>query len=994
MAISETALKDAALMAIEEINQAGGILGYAIEPLVEDCQSSPHIFAKKTVELISQGVCSLFGCWTSSSRKAVLPIVEQHNLLLWYPLQYEGLEQSPNIFYTGLCPNQQLEPAVKWLIQKGFRRFYLLGSDYSFPRTAHKLVKTKVEWLGGSILAEQYTPLGCQSFESIIRDIQQIQPQIVFNTLNGDSNLAFYHQYHDSISATQIPIMAMSIAEEELQLIGDVAVGHYACWSYFQSIDQPTNHTFVHNFQNRFGPSRVTSDPIETAYSQIYLWKQAVEAAGSFDTELVRQAAYGQSFEAPVGSIQIAENHHVWKPCRIGQVVPGGQFREVYASQESISPDPWLGLGTVSPENRAVLTQLLSEVAEWIGKTQQLEKTLAQLQQEVIQRQATEQQLNLWKQAADASATPIVITDAQQPDLPLVCVNNAFEQQTGYTAQEVVGKNCRFLQGDATSGVALEQLRQAIAQQDHCTVTVGNYRKDGSLFWNQLTISPVFDLNHQLSHFLGVQIDITAQKENELELQTAIEVADSANKSKSQFFANISHELRTPLNGILGFSQLMLKDTRITPYQKTNLNIINRSGEHLLSLINDVLTLSKIEAGAYAYEPADVRLSLLCEELRDLFGLQAQTKDLSLTFHLDSTVPPLIKTDAQKLKQVLINLIGNALKFTEAGGVSCLIKCQPSENEQTFQIHFTVKDTGPGIPSTLVDSIFDPFIQNPLTRDRYEGTGLGLSICKKFVLLMGGQISLESQEGEGTSFHFFITAQPGQVLATHEAIQQQVVGLAPGQPCYRILVVDDHPDNRRLLNMLLQSVGFEVCEAVNGQDAIVINRSWQPHLIWMDLQMPILNGLEATQQIKAEPNAPIIIALTAQAFAENEEQALALGCDDFVRKPFKDDTIYQKIMQHLGVVFAYKVLEQEGVDLYQAELQPHHLETMPLSWVKQLHHAASHLDQDSLQVLIEGIPAESNTLISGLQDLLAAYQFETIMDITESVLEHETFGRS
>jgi|GEM_PF-154888 len=987
MAVSETALKDAALMAVDEINQQGGVLGQRITPLVEDGESDPTIFAQKTEYLIAQGVNALFGCWTSSSRKAVLPLVEQHNRLLWYPLQYEGLEQSPNIFYTGSCLNQQVEPAVKWLLENQYRRFYLLGSDYIFPWTANKLIKTKVELLEGTIVAEEYLSLGHQAFEQVIQHIQQTQPDVVFSTLNGDSNLAFYRQYHAAgISATEIPIMATSVAEEELQLIRDVAAGHYVCWSYFQSLNLPINQTFVQSFQTRYGQHRVTSDPIEAAYSQIFLWKQSVETARSFGTDLVRQAAYGQRFDAPGGSIRIADNHHVWKPCRIGQILPDGQLQQINQTDQMIPPHPWLGLETVALENSKVVTQLLSEVSDWIEKTRQSEATLAQLQREVAQRQQVEEQLHLWKQSVDASSTPIVITDARQPGHPLIYVNSAFEQQTGYSSTEAIGHNCRFLQGKESSQPEVQELRQAINNQRHCTVVLRNYRKDGTLFWNELTISPVFDSEHHLTHFVGVQKDITASKLSEIELKKAMEAAESANRSKSQFFANMSHELRTPLNGIMGFSQLLLRDPQMTAEQHTSLNTINRSGEHLLSLINDVLTMSKIEAGAITYDPKDINLLHLCDDLQDLFSLQATSKNLSLQFDLDPQVPQFVKTDGQKLKQILINLLGNALKFTEQGSVDCLIHWTPADpTSQSYPLHFTVRDTGPGIPADLRQTLFEPFAQNPSTRDKYTGTGLGLSICKKFVQLMGGEITIDSQAGQGTSFNFYILVEPGKPIDQVQSAQQQIIGIAQNQPSYRILVVDDHPDNRQLLVMLLESVGFEVEEAVNGYDAIALNRDWQPHLIWMDLQMPMLNGLEATRQIKAEPHAPIVIALTAQAFAEDEEQALAIGCDDYVRKPCHETTIFEKIAQHLGVVYRYNH-KQDSFAHNEVFLQTDRLAEMPLPWVQQLHEATINLDGETVGTLIEGIPHKSHALASTLKHLMAAYRFDTIMETAQVVL--------
>lgn len=392
MALSEAPLKDAALMAIDEINQTGGVLGEQIEPVVANGASIPATFAEQATGLITQGqVVALFGCWTSASRKAVLPVMEAHNCLLWYPLQYEGLECSPNIFYTGSCLNQQVEPAVRWLLDRCGQRFYLLGSDYSFPRTANKLIHAQLSLAGGTVVGEDYVSMESQDFQAVIDRIQATRPSLVFNTLNGSSNLQFYRQYQAAgISPEQIPIMAVSVAEAEVQRIGPAIVGHYASWSYFQSLDIPSNQRFVQHFQQRYGVERVTSDPIEAAYTQLYLWKQAVEAAGSFESDRVRQAAYGQTFEAPGGPITLEANHHVAKPCRIGKVLPSGQFEVVFDSKNLLPPLPWLGVETTGFANAPVVVQLMAEVSQWIQKAQTLEITLHQLQRETQERQRTE----------------------------------------------------------------------------------------------------------------------------------------------------------------------------------------------------------------------------------------------------------------------------------------------------------------------------------------------------------------------------------------------------------------------------------------------------------------------------------------------------------------------------------------------------------------------------------------------------------------------------
>jgi len=403
MSISEASLMDAELMAIAQINQAGGVLGKSIEPVIEDGASDPMNFALKARSLIEQDqVATIFGGWTSACRKAVLPVLEELNALLWYPVEYEGLECSPQIFYTGICPNQQVGPAVDWLVQNQGKNFYLVGSDYVFPRTANKLIKAQLKRQGGRLVGEEYLPLGTTEFGKLIESIKQARPDVVFNTLNGDSNLAFYQQYQEAgISAAEIPIMAISVAEEELRRIGGAtAAGHYASWSYFQSIDTPKNREFVESFQRCYGSDRVTSDPIEAAYTQVYLWKQAAESAGSFEVDLLRQAAYGQTFEAPGGKVSVEKNNHLRKPCHIGKILPNGQFQIVFTSAGAIPPQPWLGLEEFSDRVSPVVFDMLGEVSQSIQysclleqKSREVEAAMAQLIAANDRLQKTQDQL-------------------------------------------------------------------------------------------------------------------------------------------------------------------------------------------------------------------------------------------------------------------------------------------------------------------------------------------------------------------------------------------------------------------------------------------------------------------------------------------------------------------------------------------------------------------------------------------------------------------------
>ncbi|MDN4600503.1 urea ABC transporter substrate-binding protein [Paenibacillus sp. F6_3S_P_1C] len=346
MAISEVSVKDAEMLAIEEINAAGGVLGKQIEPVVEDGASDWPTFAEKAGKLLQQDkVAAVFGGWTSASRKAMLPVFEQNKGLLFYPVQYEGLESSPNIFYTGATTNQQIVPSVTWLLENRGKKFYLLGSDYVFPKTANQVIKAQLAAEGGKVVGEEYTPLGHTDYSTIISKIKAAKPDIVYNTLNGDSNVAFFKQLKDAgISSEQLTTLSVSVAEEEIRGIGaDVLKGHLASWNYYQTTDTPENKTFVEKYKEKYGGDRVTADPIEAGYVAVYLWKAAVEKAGSTDVEKVKEAAKGLEFDAPEGKVTVdGENQHIYKTVRIGEVQEDGQFKELWNSGAPVKPDPYL----------------------------------------------------------------------------------------------------------------------------------------------------------------------------------------------------------------------------------------------------------------------------------------------------------------------------------------------------------------------------------------------------------------------------------------------------------------------------------------------------------------------------------------------------------------------------------------------------------------------------------------------------------------------------
>jgi urea transport system substrate-binding protein len=346
MAISETTVVDAEKLAIKEINAAGGVLGKQIEAVVEDGASDWPTFAEKAAKLIDNDkVVTVFGCWTSASRKAVLPVFESKKHMLWYPVQYEGQECSNNIFYTGAAPNQQIEPAVDWLLKNQGKEFFLVGSDYVFPRTANTIIKEQLKAKGGKTVGEDYVPLGDTEVTAIITKIKAALPNggVIFNSLNGDTNVAFFKQLQGAgLTPDKYPVMSVSIAEEEVKQIGpEYLKGQYASWNYYQTVDSPANKKFVEAFKAEYGEDRVTNDPMEAAYIMVYLWKQAVEKAGTTDLEPVRKAAVGQEFDAPEGKVKMFPNHHISKTVRIGQVRDDGLFDIVWSTEKPLDPIPW-----------------------------------------------------------------------------------------------------------------------------------------------------------------------------------------------------------------------------------------------------------------------------------------------------------------------------------------------------------------------------------------------------------------------------------------------------------------------------------------------------------------------------------------------------------------------------------------------------------------------------------------------------------------------------
>jgi two-component system sensor histidine kinase/response regulator len=479
--------------------------------------------------------------------------------------------------------------------------------------------------------------------------------------------------------------------------------------------------------------------------------------------------------------------------------------------------------------------------------------------------------------------------------------------------------------------------------------------------------------------------------------------AEIANRAKSAFLANMSHELRTPLNAIIGFSELMGFDADMSEKHRENLAIINRSGEYLLELINDVLELSKIEAARVTLTKTAFDLYHTLDKVTEMIRLRAEKKNLQLLFERTEDVPQFIKTDERKLRQILLNLLGNAVKFTDEGGVALRVRSEKNEGttigNDCFRLHFEVEDSGPGIAAEDTVRIFEAFTQSQRGHDKNEGTGLGLTISRQFARHLGGDIKVNGVQGQGAVFEFTLLAKPATCSEMASQLAAgKVIGLKSGrgdvqsQP-FRILVVDDHTQNRALLRLLLERVGFGVKTAENGRQAVDLWEKWRPQLIWMDMRMPVMDGYEATKMIRRaaadkQQSPPVIIALTASAFKEDRDAVLSAGCDDFVRRPFRESEIINKLQEHLGVEFIYESFETAFPRKYSscglsAQAFQSAIARLPEDTVNELINAIELSDMDRMTQTVAEIGVDHGTLGNELKELVDTFQFDRLLAILD-----------
>jgi PAS domain S-box-containing protein len=581
---------------------------------------------------------------------------------------------------------------------------------------------------------------------------------------------------------------------------------------------------------------------------------------------------------------------------------------------------------------------------------------------------------------------PLIALDQ---DLRVVSVSRSFYEVFKVNPEETVGQLIYDLGNKQWDIPKLRELLETILPQK---ATFDNYEVEHDF----ATIGRrIMRLNaRQIRRVLGKERiillaieDITEQMRLQRELAERTQDAEAANRAKSAFLANMSHEIRTPMTAILGFSQLMQRDPAANPQQRKHLDVINRSGEHLLTIINDILEISKIEAGHVILNPSTFDLHALVNDLETMFRVHTDAKKLRLVVEGVGELPRYVVADEAKVRQVLSNLLGNAVKFTEVGGIALRISTSRGEGAG-LRLVAEVEDTGQGISKKDIAGLFQRFEQTESGQKTRTGTGLGLAISRGFARLMGGDITVSSREGKGSIFRVEIGLSAGDVAGVEKtaADSRRVVGIAPGQPKYRVLIVDDNKENRDLLTQALGPVGFELRQATDGAEAIREFQAWQPHLILMDLRMPVMDGREATRRIKSTPKGKetAIIVLTASSFEDGRKDMAAIGVDGYIRKPFRESELFENLARCLNIQYVYA--EEAGGSLAQpsaatATPSAEALSHLPKSLVQDLRAAASGANLKSLLALIRQVETHDAQAAEGLRELAARYDYEAILGV-------------
>jgi len=986
---------------LDQLRQRGGIGDFELELRRQD---GCHIWVLLSLQLNEIERCIEFVITDISERKQAEEALKQREA------DYRLLVEAANSII------------LKWDVQGNV----LFMNDYGqkfFGFTAEELV--------GRHITENIVPLT----ESTGRDLAELME----NICDHPDRYAFNENENCCKDGRRAWISWSNkpIVDEEDTLIGVLSVGIDVTQRRQLEENLRRSQQFLHTFIDNL-PLTVFSKNVQNDFRYELINKNAerimgfsaAEGLGKNDYELLPPATAELHRQADLEVIrtgQLMDTSKEWFRAETNEYIYLRGFKmPLYDEQGNITH--LLGIAEDFTDRRRdeVLLSSQTEVLKLIAADAPLEETLALL-------------LKNFEQLAHCSGAYILHLDQQSGRLQnAIAPNLPTDFKAALTGIEVSPAS-------SCCGAAAYHKVPVIVADTHTDPLWQDVRELASQFnirscWSMPimsalgevmgTLSMTFDRSTQpatedwrilgtAAHLAGIAIE---RKRTAAELYQAKEAAEAANRAKSQFLANMSHELRTPMNAILGFTQLMARDRNLLPQQQQSLNVINTSGKHLLDLINDVLEMSKIEAGTITLSPKPFDLRDLLSTVQSMFSIQAAEKGLALQCSIDEAVPRYVIGDEGKLRQVLINLLGNAIKFTQLGHVHLMVQpeaCSLDHRDGIERLTFAIADTGPGIPDDVLPRLFQPFVQALHHVPGQGGSGLGLAITQQFIQLIGGNIAVDTTVGKGTTFTFTLPiseADPTAVaqIASHCTVQR----LTPNQPAYRILVVDDRPENRDPLIQLLQSVGFDTRAAVDGRDAIAQWQTWHPHLIWMDMRMPVMDGYEATRRIRemegsqgvgesgsegvGEHPSPAsllplitrppyhpstIIALTASAFEDQREEMLAAGCDDFVCKPFYAAEIFRKMAHHLGVQFELMDTEPHRPPPPQTVLPPsmEDVQQLPGAWRRNFHRAAIQADADWLRSLLADLPDAQRSLQPYLERLISQLDFDTLVNLMEAV---------
>ena len=604
------------------------------------------------------------------------------------------------------------------------------------------------------------------------------------------------------------------------------------------------------------------------------------------------------------------------------------------------------------------------------------------IESDITTQKLAEEELRKLSRAIEQSTATVLMTDNKGR---IEYVNPHFTRLTGYTPEEARGKNPRILKSGAQPPEFYRELWETLKVGKDWRGEFCNKKKDGEIYWESATISPIKNKAGEITHFVAVKEDITERKRVAEELQRAKEAAEAATRAKSAFLANMSHEIRTPMNAILGFSQLMLRDPALTPGQRQHLDIINRSGEHLLALINDILEMSKIEAGRVVLNPTNFDLPAVLDDLERVFQMRAAEKKLQLAKECIGELPHEVSGDEIKLRQILINLLGNAVKFTEQGGITLRVQAL-SRDTDGFRLQMEIEDSGPGIAPQELVRLFQHFEQTHTGRQSGTGTGLGLAISREFARLMGGDITVASRVGQGSLFRLEIPLAAAEARTIRPTTEpRRVRQLQPQQPTPRVLIADDNEVNRELLAQILGPIGFATKIVRDGPEAVREFQAWHPHLILIAMRMPVIDGCAVIRQVRSSAggNAVKIICVSASAFAEDQQTAMEQGADDFLSKPFREAVLLAKIRALLSVEYVYEDKTASEAPARStvptADVSPAALAQLSGEMIANLREFTLKGDTDRLRELLHQVAGRDKALAQSLLRLVDRYDYDNLV---------------